>query len=89
MVFFCQLLYSDRSVVVSAPTGSGKTVLFELAMVRLMLCSPVPLANIKIIYSMSVACLGLMGQQGCNSSHQDHLQYVCSMSGFDGATGLQ
>lgn len=27
---------SDRSLVVSAPTGSGKTVLFELAMIRLL-----------------------------------------------------
>lgn len=28
------LLDGDESIVVSAPTGSGKTVLFELAMVR-------------------------------------------------------
>ncbi|XP_077288103.1 uncharacterized protein LOC143912681 [Arctopsyche grandis] len=31
------VLYSDKSVVVSAPTGSGKTVIFELAIVRLMM----------------------------------------------------
>ncbi|KAL1392900.1 hypothetical protein pipiens_012134 [Culex pipiens pipiens] len=31
------LLYADKSLVVSAPTGSGKTVIFELAMVRLLM----------------------------------------------------
>ncbi|XP_055586049.1 probable ATP-dependent DNA helicase HFM1 [Uranotaenia lowii] len=31
------MLYTDKSLVVSAPTGSGKTVIFELAMVRLLM----------------------------------------------------
>ncbi|XP_054729018.1 probable ATP-dependent DNA helicase HFM1 isoform X1 [Anastrepha obliqua] len=31
------LLHSNRSVVLSAPTGSGKTVAFELAIVRMLL----------------------------------------------------
>ena len=30
------VLYTDRPMVVSAPTGCGKTVIFELAMVRLL-----------------------------------------------------
>ncbi|XP_071524400.1 uncharacterized protein [Panulirus ornatus] len=34
---FQDVFYSDRSVVVSAPTGSGKTVVMELALVRLLL----------------------------------------------------
>lgn len=29
--------FSDKSLVVSAPTGSGKTVLLELAIVRLLM----------------------------------------------------
>jgi replicative superfamily II helicase len=29
-------LFADVSVVVSAPTGSGKTVIFELAIIRLL-----------------------------------------------------
>ncbi|XP_070204883.1 probable ATP-dependent DNA helicase HFM1 isoform X2 [Littorina saxatilis] len=47
---FDQLLYTDSSVVVSAPTGSGKTALFELAMVRLLLSAQLPLHDIKIVY---------------------------------------
>ncbi|XP_021694228.1 probable ATP-dependent DNA helicase HFM1 [Aedes aegypti] len=31
------MLYTDKSLVVSAPTGSGKTAIFELAMVRLLM----------------------------------------------------
>ncbi|KAF5277171.1 hypothetical protein FQR65_LT03877 [Abscondita terminalis] len=30
------VLYTDKSIAVSAPTGSGKTVIFELAVVRFM-----------------------------------------------------
>ncbi|XP_044252465.1 probable ATP-dependent DNA helicase HFM1 [Tribolium madens] len=32
-----EVLYADQSIVVSAPTGSGKTVIFELAIVRLLI----------------------------------------------------
>jgi ATP-dependent helicase YprA (DUF1998 family) len=40
---FDDVMYGDRPLVVSAPTGSGKTVIFELAMVRvLQLCANVP-----------------------------------------------
>lgn len=34
------LLHSDENVVVAAPTGSGKTVLIELAIVRVLSRSP-------------------------------------------------
>ncbi|KAF9409613.1 hypothetical protein HW555_011086, partial [Spodoptera exigua] len=30
-------LYSDKSIVVCAPTGSGKTVVFEMAIVQLLM----------------------------------------------------
>ncbi|XP_062538185.1 probable ATP-dependent DNA helicase HFM1 [Armigeres subalbatus] len=31
------MLYTDKSLVLSAPTGSGKTAIFELAMIRLLM----------------------------------------------------
>ncbi|XP_047479905.1 probable ATP-dependent DNA helicase HFM1 [Penaeus chinensis] len=34
---FDDVFYTDRSLVVSAPTGSGKTVVMELALVRLLM----------------------------------------------------
>ncbi|XP_012940325.2 probable ATP-dependent DNA helicase HFM1 [Aplysia californica] len=45
-----QVLYSDKSVVVSAPTGSGKTVAFELAIVRLLLKTDGAGQQDKIVY---------------------------------------
>ncbi|KAI6028575.1 hypothetical protein F5J12DRAFT_889093 [Pisolithus orientalis] len=33
---FDKVLYSDENLVVSAPTGSGKTVLFELGIIRML-----------------------------------------------------
>lgn len=37
--------------MICAPTGSGKTVLFELAITRLLMEVPLPWSNIKIVYS--------------------------------------
>ena len=51
-IVFDDVLYSDTGLVVSAPTGSGKTAVFELAIMKLLsnlqLDTP---ANFKIIYS--------------------------------------
>ncbi|XP_025088893.1 uncharacterized protein LOC112560994 isoform X5 [Pomacea canaliculata] len=54
---FDQLLYGDRSVVVSAPTGSGKTVLFDLAIIRLLLCAQGDPSSIKIVYMAPMKAL--------------------------------
>lgn len=47
------MIILDESMVVSAPTGSGKTVVFELAIIRLlqthMDCEE---KSFKVIYSM-------------------------------------
>jgi len=34
---FDDALYTDKSLVVCAPTGSGKTVVFELAIIRVLI----------------------------------------------------
>ncbi|PVD32707.1 hypothetical protein C0Q70_08152 [Pomacea canaliculata] len=52
-----ELLYGDRSVVVSAPTGSGKTVLFDLAIIRLLLCAQGDPSSIKIVYMAPMKAL--------------------------------
>ncbi|RZB40049.1 ATP-dependent DNA helicase HFM1, partial [Asbolus verrucosus] len=46
------VLYTDNSLVVSAPTGSGKTAIFELAIIRLLIAfEKTEFANLfKIIY---------------------------------------
>uniref|UniRef100_A0A8C6QTC7 HFM1, ATP-dependent DNA helicase homolog n=1 Tax=Nannospalax galili TaxID=1026970 RepID=A0A8C6QTC7_NANGA len=44
-------LYTYRNFVICAPTGSGKTVLFELAITRLLMEVPLPWLNMKIVYS--------------------------------------
>jgi ATP-dependent DNA helicase HFM1/MER3 len=40
------ILESDENILISAPTGSGKTALFELAMIRLFETQPIK----KIVY---------------------------------------
>ena len=48
-------MYSDKSIVVSAPTGSGKTVIFELAIIRLLLKTNGARQHDKIIYGEVLA----------------------------------
>ncbi|KAI4590766.1 hypothetical protein MJG53_001815 [Ovis ammon polii x Ovis aries] len=47
----------DRNFVICAPTGSGKTVLFELAITRLLMEVPLPWSNIKIVYMAPIKAL--------------------------------
>ncbi|XP_048353797.1 probable ATP-dependent DNA helicase HFM1 [Sphaerodactylus townsendi] len=51
------LLYTDRNFVICAPTGSGKTVMFELAITRLLIKVPMPWLNIKIVYMAPIKAL--------------------------------
>ncbi|RUS86869.1 hypothetical protein EGW08_005348, partial [Elysia chlorotica] len=52
-----ELLYTDKSLVASAPTGSGKTVIFELALIRLLAKSEFPELRRKIIYMAPMKAL--------------------------------
>ncbi|XP_066548780.1 putative ATP-dependent DNA helicase HFM1 [Amia ocellicauda] len=51
------LLYTSKNVVAGAPTGSGKTVLFELAIIRLLMQVPAPWSNIKVVYMAPIKAL--------------------------------
>ncbi|CAM5135256.1 unnamed protein product [Eretmochelys imbricata] len=51
------ILYTDRNFVICAPTGSGKTVMFELAITRLLIEVPMPWLNIKIVYMAPIKAL--------------------------------
>ncbi|XP_035279407.1 probable ATP-dependent DNA helicase HFM1 isoform X1 [Anguilla anguilla] len=51
------ILYTGKNFVACAPTGSGKTVLFELAIVRLLMETPSPWRNIKIVYMAPIKAL--------------------------------
>ncbi|XP_006140221.1 probable ATP-dependent DNA helicase HFM1 isoform X1 [Tupaia chinensis] len=54
---FDDLLYTNRNFVICAPTGSGKTVMFELAITRLLMEVPLPWLNIKIVYMAPIKAL--------------------------------
>ena len=43
-------MYSDSHLVTSAPTGSGKTVIFELAIVRVLMQMSDSIHSLKIVY---------------------------------------
>ncbi|XP_068055958.1 probable ATP-dependent DNA helicase HFM1 isoform X1 [Anomalospiza imberbis] len=51
------LLYTDRNFVICAPTGSGKTVMFELAITRLLMEAPLPWLSIKVVYMAPIKAL--------------------------------
>uniref|UniRef100_A0A3P9B8S9 DNA 3'-5' helicase n=1 Tax=Maylandia zebra TaxID=106582 RepID=A0A3P9B8S9_9CICH len=45
------VLYTNKNFVACAPTGSGKTVLFELAIIRLLMETPEPWRDVKAVYA--------------------------------------
>uniref|UniRef100_A0A3P9IZ12 DEAD/DEAH-box helicase domain-containing protein n=1 Tax=Oryzias latipes TaxID=8090 RepID=A0A3P9IZ12_ORYLA len=45
------VLYTNKNFVACAPTGSGKTVLFELAIIRLLMETQEPWRDVKAVYS--------------------------------------
>lgn len=49
-----QVLYTSKNFVACAPTGSGKTVLFELAIIRLLMETTEPWRNVKAVYSKAL-----------------------------------
>ncbi|XP_051719520.1 probable ATP-dependent DNA helicase HFM1 isoform X1 [Ctenopharyngodon idella] len=51
------VLYTDKNFVACAPTGSGKTVLFELAIVRLLIESSEPWHNVRAVYMAPIKAL--------------------------------
>ncbi|XP_056379143.1 probable ATP-dependent DNA helicase HFM1 [Hyla sarda] len=54
---FDDVLYSDKNFVMCSPTGSGKTVIFEIAIVRLLMETPAPWTNVKIVYMAPIKAL--------------------------------
>ncbi|XP_078502361.1 putative ATP-dependent DNA helicase HFM1 isoform X3 [Lissotriton helveticus] len=51
------ILYTDRNFVICAPTGSGKTVIFELAITRLLMEIQPPWTNVKVVYMAPIKAL--------------------------------
>ncbi|CAM4593558.1 unnamed protein product [Leuciscus chuanchicus] len=61
------VLYTDKNFVASAPTGSGKTVLFELAIVRLLIEASEPWHNVRAVYMAPIKAL-------CSQRYEDWKQ---------------
>ncbi|XP_063742496.1 probable ATP-dependent DNA helicase HFM1 [Eleginops maclovinus] len=51
------VLYTGNNFVACAPTGSGKTVLFELAIIRLLMETSEPWNNVKAVYMAPIKAL--------------------------------
>ncbi|XP_067309186.1 probable ATP-dependent DNA helicase HFM1 isoform X2 [Pseudorasbora parva] len=51
------VLYTNKNFVACAPTGSGKTVLFELAIVRLLIESSEPWHSVRAVYMAPIKAL--------------------------------
>ncbi|KAF7700408.1 hypothetical protein HF521_003366 [Silurus meridionalis] len=56
-LFRYKVLYSGRNFVACAPTGSGKTTLFELAIVRLLTETTEPWHDVKAVYLAPIKAL--------------------------------
>ncbi|KAK0054154.1 ATP-dependent DNA helicase HFM1 [Biomphalaria pfeifferi] len=56
-IHILDLKFDNNSIVVSAPTGSGKTVVFELALIRLLMKTDDSVSSGKIIYMAPMKAL--------------------------------
>lgn len=63
-----------------APTGSGKTVLFELAIIRLLMETSEPWRDIKAVYSEQIIQLTLLKHHQSPSLCRFSLIYTNSVS---------
>lgn len=72
MKYILQVFYSDKPLVVCAPTGAGKTAIFELAIVRLLMkMENHQKKSFKVVYSKTlVRCFILRNQIGSKESNQ-------------------
>ncbi|KAK3560795.1 hypothetical protein QTP86_019484, partial [Hemibagrus guttatus] len=61
------VLYSSRNFVACSPTGSGKTVLFELAIIRLLMETMEPWHDVKAVYMAPIKAL-------CSQRYEDWKQ---------------
>ncbi|XP_034469557.1 probable ATP-dependent DNA helicase HFM1 isoform X1 [Hippoglossus hippoglossus] len=51
------VLYTGKNFVACAPTGSGKTVLFELAIIRMLMGTSEPWRDVKAVYIAPIKAL--------------------------------
>ncbi|XP_076832364.1 putative ATP-dependent DNA helicase HFM1 isoform X2 [Brachyhypopomus gauderio] len=51
------ILYTSKNFVACAPTGSGKTVLFELAVIRLLMETTEPWNSVRAVYMAPIKAL--------------------------------
>ncbi|KAM9845417.1 putative ATP-dependent DNA helicase HFM1 [Aulostomus maculatus] len=51
------ILYTDKNFVACAPTGSGKTVLFELAIIHMLMETSEPWRDVKAVYMAPIKAL--------------------------------
>ncbi|XP_056091550.1 probable ATP-dependent DNA helicase HFM1 [Rhinichthys klamathensis goyatoka] len=61
------VLFTAKNFVACAPTGSGKTVLFELAIVRLLIEASEPWHNVRAVYMAPIKAL-------CSQRYEDWKQ---------------
>uniref|UniRef100_A0A3P9K244 Probable ATP-dependent DNA helicase HFM1 n=1 Tax=Oryzias latipes TaxID=8090 RepID=A0A3P9K244_ORYLA len=70
------VLYTDKNFVACAPTGSGKTVLFELAIIRLLMETQEPWRDVKAVYMAPIKALCSQCFENWNKKF-GHLGLIC------------
>ncbi|KAI2802584.1 ATP-dependent DNA helicase MER3 [Blomia tropicalis] len=87
---FDMIINDNRSLVISSPTGSGKTVLLELAIIReLMNLDPTESNNIqnyKQLHVLYLAPLKVIVQEKCNEWKEKFAPYGISCFSMTGDT---